>query len=61
MLYVQMVLIMVMHGLDEVFCPHCGTCVANKTYRMHKRLYYDDQGDQWVKKKAMTTDEESKY
>ena len=37
---------------DEVFCPHCGTYVANKTYKMHRRLYFDVQTDQWVKKKA---------
>ena len=43
---------------EEVFCRYCGTSVANKTYRMHRHLYFDDQTDQWVKKKA--TDNASK-
>ena len=37
---------------DEVFCPHCGRDVAKKTYRMHKRMYFDPDTDQWVKRKA---------
>ena len=37
---------------NEVFCPHCGGEVAKKTYQTHKRLYYDSDTDQWVKRKA---------
>ena len=29
------------------FCPHCGKHLAEKTYRRHRRLYYDDQSDCW--------------
>ena len=42
---------------DEVFCPHCGVEVAKKTFKTHKRLYYDSNTDQWVKRR--TTEEVS--
>ena len=30
-------------------CPHCGHSVSTKTYLAHKRVYYDDDSDQWIK------------
>ena len=32
---------------DERFCPHCSKLLSYKTFRAHKRLYYDDIKDQW--------------
>ena len=40
---------------DNIFCLHCGIYVARKTFRMHKRVYYDSDTDQWIKKKALDT------
>ena len=31
----------VFHRTDHKFCPHCGEVVASKTFKLHKRLYYD--------------------
>lgn len=28
-------------------CPHCNKSVSLKTYKMHKRLYYDQECDNW--------------
>ena len=33
---------------DQVLCPHCAIMVAKKTYRMHKRIYFDSATYQWV-------------
>ena len=32
---------------DQRFCPHCSNLLSYKTYRAHKRLYYDDVKDHW--------------
>ena len=45
---------------DEAFCPHCGIEVARKTYLAHRRLYFDSDTDQWVKRKALCGDHLSK-
>ena len=37
---------------DEVYCPHCGVEIVKKTYKVHKRLYFDMNSDQWMKRKA---------
>ena len=29
------------HRTSHRFCPHCCEVVSHKTYRFHKRLYYD--------------------
>ena len=39
-------------------CPHCDSMLARKTYDAHKRLYYDVETDQWIKKRRLTTDDE---
>lgn len=35
------------------FCPHCTSLLSRKAYATHKRLYYDGQTDQWVKKQKL--------
>ena len=49
-----------MDSLSTVFCPHCGALVSRKTYRMHKRLYYDSDTEQWIKRKALDSGDSSK-
>lgn len=29
-------------------CPHCGKSVSFKTFKAHKRLYYDSFHDKWL-------------
>ena len=48
-------------AIDQVLCPHCGIMVAKKTYRMHKRIYFDTDNDQWVKKKPLAAGHCSEY
>jgi hypothetical protein len=31
------------------FCPHCGNYLSIKTFRKHKKLYYNGQTDVWNK------------
>ena len=35
---------------QKVLCPHCGNSVTKKTLCAHKRLYYDNDTGQWIKK-----------
>ena len=30
-----------LYRTDRKLCPHCGEVVALKTFKLHKRLYYD--------------------
>ena len=32
---------------DHRFCPHCNELLSYKTFRAHKRLYYDEHKDEW--------------
>ena len=34
--------------LDQRYCPHCSQTVSYKTYRAHKRLYYDENAGVWL-------------
>ena len=34
---------------DQRFCPHCSKLLSYKTFRAHKRLYYDEVKDHWYK------------
>lgn len=36
-------------------CPHCDQCVSFKTYKAHRRLYYDPASDRWLGKTADLT------
>ncbi len=38
------------------FCPHCGDVLTKKVYKTHRRLYYDDDTQQWIKKRRPDTD-----
>lgn len=39
-------------------CPHCETMLSKKSFDAHKRLYYDEDASNWIKKRRLTTDEE---
>ena len=39
----------------QIFCPHCANTLSKKAYETHKRLFYDDVRDQWIKKARLTT------
>ena len=32
---------------DQRMCPHCNQIVSYKTYRAHKRLYYNSETNAW--------------
>ena len=34
-------------------CLHCDCELSKKTYETHKRLYYDNESDQWIKKRCL--------
>lgn len=34
--------------IERRHCPHCSRNVSLKTFKMHKRLYYDAECDKWV-------------
>lgn len=33
-------------------CPHCDESVSLKTYKAHRRMYYDPIGDKWSHQQA---------
>lgn len=33
-------------------CPHCDESVSVKTYKAHRRIYYDPVSDKWSRRKA---------
>ena len=37
----------------KVFCPHCQCYLAKKTFGTHKRLYYDNSSERWIKKRQL--------
>ena len=37
---------------DRRFCPHCNKLLSYKTFRAHKRLYYDEFKDEWYQVSA---------
>lgn len=39
-------------------CPHCDTCMSRKSYDAHKRLYYDVETGEWLKKRRLITDDQ---
>ena len=41
------------------FCPHCGEFVAPRTYRRHKRDYYNEETGSWDVGERYSSDEES--
>ena len=34
--------------IERRHCPHCVRSVSLKTFKMHKRLYYDGECDKWL-------------
>ena len=43
----------------RVFCPHCDCMLHKKTFNTHKRLYYDEACDIWMKKRSEGLHDES--
>ena len=43
-------------------CPHCNQLLSEKTLKEHRRLYYDDEREVWVKFSSSTyqTDDHSR-
>lgn len=41
---------------ESTFCPHCSCVLSKKTYSAHRRLYYDEDTTQWVKKREVECD-----
>lgn len=37
---------------STTFCPHCQQNLSKKSFIKHKRLYYDSDTDQWMKKRC---------
>ena len=33
------------------FCPHCSQTLSTKTYKAHKRLYFDSNSNSWIKRR----------
>ena len=33
------------------FCPHCSQTLLTKTYKAHKRLYFDSGSNSWIKRR----------
>ena len=42
----------VVRRVDRRVCPHCDRSVSYKTYKAHKRLYYDAFEDNWTRTMA---------
>ena len=38
-------------------CPHCECSVSKKAYATHKRLYYNNDTNKWIKKRRLIPDE----
>lgn len=36
------------HDVSRRICPHCSKSVSFKTYKAHRRLFYDSSEDQWL-------------
>ena len=32
------------------FCPHCNENLSLKTFKSHKRLYFNEDAMEWIKK-----------
>lgn len=47
--------------MASVVCPHCGHLLSKKTYLSHKRLYYDEEGDAWIKKQKLDANGELNF
>ena len=41
--------------IERRHCPHCSKFVSLKTYKAHKRVYYDSDSDLWQTDGAETT------
>lgn len=44
-------------GESICICPHCDCKLSRKTYNTHKRLYYNKESDQWIKKRCLIPNE----
>lgn len=42
-------------------CPHCDLLLSRKSYEAHKRLYYDGDTSQWIKKSRLASNEQDLF
>ena len=47
-----------MDDIGKYHCPHCENTLSKKSYDAHKRLYYDEDAGQWIKRRRLTTNDE---
>ena len=40
------------------FCAHCNSHLSVKTWKAHRRLYFDKDTETWIKKTCSCTEEE---
>lgn len=45
------------HDVSRRICPHCSKSVSFKTYKAHRRLFYDRSNDVWLSSKEANVDE----
>ena len=45
--------------VDRRWCKYCGENLLLKTYKTHKRFYYNEETHRWVKKGASTEEKAS--
>ena len=43
---------------SRLYCPHCEALLSRKAYDAHKRLFYDDDNNKWIKLDMLTAEEE---
>lgn len=41
--------------VERRFCPHCEQSISIKTYRVHKRRFFDGTTKQWIKESSSST------
>ena len=42
--------------IDRRYCPHCNEQLSARTFKAHKRRYYDSQRGEWTKKFSLESD-----
>ena len=45
--------------VDRRHCPHCQRLVSVKTFKVHKRLFYDEERKTWITCDNQSSDVES--
>ena len=45
--------------MDRRLCPHCDESVSVKTYKAHRRMYYDPTSDKWSHRRTLIREQTS--